>query len=238
MNNRKCPDCGLVNFAAAEECKRCSAPLDPRAAPAGFRAADFRHADPQDADAGAPEAARPRRGLLRRAGAVLGLTFALLIACHASLLLSSNPATYNEREQVGRAVRLIEESGFTREAFLLRRLTNFRTSDNWWNSYVGHGEAYAATNFPFEVVTLYPEFFNYPVDDVERAVILLHEARHLAGEGEEAACAAVWRDKARLGWTKEKYGHTRVWRNVHELTRRHAPRLFGCGQDGRQDCFK
>ena len=232
MNNRKCPHCGLVNFASAPECGRCDAPLEPAGARADSGDTFYSKASH------APEGGRPRRGLLQRAAAVLALTFALLVACHASLLLSSNPATFDEREQVDRAIALIERGGFTRETFLLRRLTSFRTSDNWWNAYVGHSDAYAATNFPFEVVTLYPEFFRYPADDVERAVILLHEARHLAGEGEEAACAAVWRDKARLGWTSEKYGQTRVWKNVNELTRRHAPQLFDCGEDGRQDCFE
>ena len=95
---------------------------------------------------------------------------------------------------------------------------------------------YAATNFPFEVVTLYPDFFAYAADDTERAVILLHEARHLGGAGEEEALASVWRDKRRLGWTRERYGQTRVWKNVSEFTRRYAPGLFRCGADGQQDC--
>jgi hypothetical protein len=73
---------------------------------------------------------------------------------------------------------------------------------------------------------------------VERAVVLLHEARHLSGAGEEEAFAGVWRDKARLGWTREKYGQTRVWKNVAEFTRRYAPKLFACGPDGQQDCYE
>lgn len=244
MKNSKCPGCGLVNFASAPQCKRCDAPLEPAYAHAPFdaRAASAFDAPPSRAfefeGAAAPAEGKRRRGLLRRALAVLTTTLVLLVGCHASLLFSSTAATYDEREQVERAVKLIEQAGFASEAFLLKRLTNFRTTDNWWNLYVGHGDAYAATNFPFEVVTLYPEFFRYPVDDVERAVILLHEARHLAGANEAAACADVWRDKARLGWTREKYGHTRVWRNVSELSRRHAPGLFDCGDDGKQDCYE
>lgn len=226
MNNRKCPGCGLVNFAATFECKRCGAPLGP-AAFAAF-----------ESEEGAPEEGERRRGLTRRAPAVLAVLAALLVGWHASLLFSSEAATYDERAQVTRSVGLIERAGFAREAFLLRRLTNFRTTDNWLNRYAGHAEAYASTNFPFEVVTLYPDFFHYPVDDVERAVILLHEARHLAGADEAEACASVWRDKARLGWTREKYGKTRVWQNVAELSRRHAPKLFDCGEDGKQDCYE
>jgi hypothetical protein len=49
------------------------------------------------------------------------------------------------------------------------------------HNYVGHQTAYAATNFPFAVVTLYPTFFKYAVDDIERATILLHESYHLLG---------------------------------------------------------
>ncbi|HEX8338922.1 MAG TPA: Ran-binding zinc finger domain-containing protein [Pyrinomonadaceae bacterium] len=242
MSNPKCPGCGLVNFASASACKRCDAPLEPAFAHAGTaeHAAAF-DAPPAPAfgfeDADAPAGGR-RRGLVRRALWVLGVTSVLLVGCHASLLFSSTAATYDEREQVERAVGLIEQAGFARETFLLKRLTNFRTTDNWLNSYAGHANAYASTNFPFEVVTLYPDFFRYPKDDVERAVILLHEARHLAGAGEEEACASVWRDKARLGWTREGYGETRVWQNVAELSRRHAPELFECGEDGRQDCYE
>ena len=236
MNNLKCAGCGLVNFPAASECKRCGAPLEPAFAHAAFGAAPARVFESEGADA--PAEGKGRRGLLRRALAVLAVTLTLLVMCHASLLFTSTAATHDERAQVERAVGLVERAGFTREAFLLRRLTNFRTTDNWLNSYAGHVEAYASTNFPFEVVTLYPDFFRYPADDVERAVILLHEARHLAGAGEEEACATVWRDKARLGWTREKYGETRVWQNVSELSRRYSPKLFDCGPDGDQDCYE
>ena len=227
MNNRKCRGCGLVNFADASECKRCGAPLDPSAAE------EFVWEDEALIEEG-----KNRRGLLRRALALLVVLAVLLVGWHASLLFTSTAATYDEAAQVARAVELIERAGFSREAFLLRRLTNFRTTDNWLNSYAGHANAYASTNFPFEVVTLYPDFFRYPVDDVERAVILLHEARHLSGAGEAEACASVWRDKARLGWTRDRYGATRVWQNVTELSRRHAPKLFDCGADRGQDCYE
>ena len=235
MSNRKCPGCGLVNFASASECKRCAAALEPSGAAAGDATFEVTHAFE---DGEALEEGKGRRSLLRRAAAVLCATLAVLVLCHGSLLWTSRAATVEQRIEVRRAVDIIERGGFGREAFLLRRLSNFRTSDNWWNNYTGHEEAYAATNFPFEVVTLYPDFFLYPVDDVERAVILLHEARHLSGAGEEEAFAGVWRDKARLGWTREKYGRTRVWKNVSEFTRRYAPRVFACGPDGGQDCYE
>jgi hypothetical protein len=53
----------------------------------------------------------------------------------------------------------------------------------------GHPTAYAATNFPFGVITIYPTFFKYPVDDIERATILLHESYHLFGDDEKFAAA-------------------------------------------------
>ena len=237
-SNPKCTDCGLVNFAYASECKRCGAALGvgdaafdaPRASEP--RAESFAGSDEFEEF----EEVKPRRGLLTRVAWILGVTCAVIVAWHGSLLLTSDAATMSQRLQVRGAVEVIERGGFSREAFLLRRLTCFRTTDNWWNRAVGHGEAYAATNFPFEVITLYPEFFKYPTDDTERAVILLHEARHLAGAGEEEAFKSVWRDKARLGWTREKYSETRVWKNVSDFTRRYAPELFTCGADGRQDC--
>jgi hypothetical protein len=234
MNNRKCAGCGLVNFASVSECKRCGAPLEPAYAHDASAAAPDCEAEGADVFA----EGKGRRSVLRRALTVPAVLLALLVGCHASLIFTSTAVTYDEREQVNRAVELIERAGFERETFLLRRLTNFRTTDNWLNSYAGHANAYASTNFPFEIVTLYPDFFRYPADDVERAVILLHEARHLAGADEAEACATVWRDKARLGWTREKYGKTRVWQNVTELSRRHAPGLFDCGDDGKQDCYE
>ena len=141
MNNSKCAGCGLVNFASAYDCKRCGAPLESAFAYAASGAA----APPAFEFEGAPEVAegKGRRSLLRRALTVLGVSFALLVGWHASLLFTSTPATYDERRQVERAVELIERGGFTSEALLLRRLTNFRTTDNWLTRYVGHPEAYA-----------------------------------------------------------------------------------------------
>ena len=238
-SNPKCADCGLVNFASAAECKRCGASLDVRdalrEAPHVFEPRADSFEDSEEFPEEFEEVTR-KRGLLTRVAWILTVTCALIVAWHASLLLTSDAASMDQRLQVRGAVELIERGGFSREAFLLRRLTCFRTTDNWWNRSVGHGDAYAATNFPFEIVTLYPEFFKYPTDDTERAVILLHEARHLSGAGEREAFASVWRDKARLGWTRENYSHTRVWKNVREFTQRYAPELFTCGADGKQDC--
>jgi hypothetical protein len=221
--NPKCTQCGLVNFAAAEECRRCGAYLG-----AGFAAEDF--------EGFAEGAGKKRRSLSRKVLSGFALSAFVLAGLHVSLLATSEAVSFDQKRTVERAVGLVERAGFAREAFLLRRLANYRTTDNWWNRRLGHADAYASTNFPFEVLTLYPDFFKYPSDDVERAVILLHEARHLAGDGEEEAFDFVWRNKSRLGWAEEQYGQTRVWKNVNEFTHKYAPQLFRCGEDGQQDC--
>lgn len=230
MNNRKCAHCGLVNFPTADECRRCGASLHTGAAGTEPAAATDDFAD----DGSSPP---PPRSLARRVAVAVVVANFLLLLCYISLLETSTPVTYDEKMLVHRAIDLIEQRGFAGDAFLLRRLASYRTTDNWWNRWLGHQDAYAATNFPFQVVTLYPEFFKYPIDDTERAAILIHEARHLAGAGEARAFAGVWRDKARLGWTKEHYGQTRVWRNVNEFTLKYAPQIPRCGgPEDRSDC--
>lgn len=230
MYSPKCPHCGLVNFASATECKRCRLALG-----AGFETFQTR-ASAAEFDDGA--GGRPKRSILRRVLAGFAAAGLLLFVAYISLLETSEAADYDERQAINRAIEVIEGAGFSKDAFLLRRLASYRTSDSWWNRWVGHGDAYAATNFPFEIVTLYPEFFSTASDDVERAVILLHEARHLAGAGEEEAFSSVWRDKQRLGYTRALYGRTKVFMNVWEFTMKYAPEQFQCGPDGQQDCVE
>lgn len=210
-----------MNWAEAAACKRCGAPLG-RA-----RAATEPDGEPAE---------RSLAGrLFRRALVVGGIVALFLVAAYVSLRVTSEPITDEQQELVDRAVALLDERGFADSTRLLR-LATYRSTDNWWNRHMGHREAYAAVNFPFQIVTLYPDFFMHPADDTERAVILLHESYHLAGGGEERAFSGVWRDKQQLGWTEEKYGRTRVWRTVREFTAQHAPALFSCGEDGRGDC--
>jgi hypothetical protein len=166
------------------------------------------------------------------------VTVTILVSTYLSLLVSSEGLEPEERQVVMSAVDVLEKAGFEREVFLLRHVVNFRSTDNWWNQYVGHQTAYAATNFPFEVVTLYETFFKYPVDNVERAAILLHEAYHLLGEDEESALQRVWIEKQRIGWTSSRYGHSRVWKNTREWTASGVPVLFRCGGDGQSDCLQ
>ncbi|MCA1816184.1 MAG: zinc finger Ran-binding domain-containing protein [Acidobacteria bacterium] len=233
MSSRKCPRCGMVNWADAGACKRCGAALAGGASPERERSSERAGGSGEEVE-DSPKGG----GLLRRAAVVFALVAVFMVAAYASLILTSEPASAEQRQLVERAIAVLEAKGLGDRTFALRHLASYRVTDNWWNRWIGHHEAYAATNFPFEVVTLYPDFFTQPTDDTERAVVLLHESYHLGGSGEEAAFTGVWRDKRRLGWTKEAYGHTRVWQNVREFTAQNAPALFRCGDDGKQDCLE
>ncbi|MEO6050633.1 MAG: hypothetical protein ABIP78_04795 [Pyrinomonadaceae bacterium] len=68
------------------------------------------------------------------------------------------------------------------------------------------------------------------MDDTERATILLHEARHLAGENEHDAYEFVWKNRKPLGWIEEKYAASVVWQNVRKQTRDNADNLFVCNR--------
>jgi hypothetical protein len=222
MNQLKCLNCGLTNFASAAACKRCGAARD--------LLTDLRD------DSRRAQEGHPARGAVRSAKRIVALTLLLLLAWHVSITFTSDSLTFDERQAVERATDLLEERGFAANAFLLRYLTRFRGSDSWWNRWTGHEQAYAATNFPFEVVTFYPDFYKVPIDDVERAAILLHESYHLFGYGEAGAFARAWQNKSQLGWTEDRYGHTKVWASVRENTALYAPELFRCGPNGTLDC--
>ena len=227
---QKCAGCGLVNTAADEVCRRCGAPLS-QVEFSGPLVEPERKDEPERPD-------KPRgRTLLKRVIWVVSATIVILIIFYASLLFSSDGLQADQQQKVQNAITILRQQGFSREAFVLGYLTTFRSTDNWLNSYVGHRDAYAATNFPFEVVTLYPEFFDTPVDDRERAAMLLHEARHLLGDGEDAALQITWKSKKQLGWTADKYRQTRVWDATEHLTREKFPYIFQCAPDGQTDCY-
>jgi hypothetical protein len=225
-SRQKCASCGLVNTRSDESCRRCGSPLT-----------DKDPAEQQPDLEAAEETSPQKRGFLKRLTWIVGATLIILLICYTSLLISSDGLQPDQREEVQKAIAVLDQHGFNREVFILRHLTVFRGTDNWWNRYVGHRDAYAATNFPFEVVTLYPEFFTVPVDDNERAAVLLHESCHLMGSGEEAALGATWRNKRQLGWTLDRYRQTRLWNATEQLTKAQFPYMFKCGPDGESDCF-
>ncbi len=159
-----------------------------------------------------------------------------IFAFHLSLLTSSSSVNDSEMQEIRAAIEVLEAKGFDREVFVLRNLTTFRGTDSWFNELVPRESAYASTNYPFGVVTVYPDFFEKTEDDVERAMILLHEAQHLQGADESGAYSFVWRNRKRLGWTVLAYGTTKTFVTIELLTRENAPELFGCGERLWSDC--
>jgi len=157
---------------------------------------------------------------------------------YSSMILSATPLSASEREQVDSSIKLLERRGFINEAYLLRDLATFRSNDNWLNASVSKENAFAATNYPFAIITLYPDFFIYTRDEVERAAILLHEARHLKGYGEEDAYEFVWRNRKYLGWTEEGYSDSAVWQSIRRQTKDYAPNLFVCDFNPYGDCTR
>jgi len=215
--NKKCPNCDLLNFCSAKTCPRCkTALIETENIPSkhNFLKSEF----------------------VRRVEVFLFAFAFTLCGFYISLVLSASPLNANEGIAVRRAIDILKEKGFNEEVFLLEHLTSFRSSDNWLNLSVKKENAYAATNFPFEVMTLYPEFFSRSIDDTERAAILLHEAKHLEGKGESAAYEYAWRNRKRLGWTSKKYGGSEIWLNVRSQTKEYAPNLFVCEAKPFGDC--
>ncbi|NNE66150.1 MAG: hypothetical protein HKN33_06250 [Pyrinomonadaceae bacterium] len=159
-----------------------------------------------------------------------------LASFYLSLLSTSQPVHSYQRAPISNAISILEAEGFAREVVLLRYVATFRTSDSWLNSFVPDENAYAATNFPFEVITLYPDFFNKATDDRERAAILLHEAQHLLGKTEKQAYEYVWKNRKALGWTQMAYGTTESYVTIELQTREFCPDLFVCTQNLWNDC--
>ncbi len=214
---KKCPDCKLVNYAAADACLRCGKGLiEAYAMPGG-------------------DTKNPAR-MVRRVLVFLAVSVAAIAVFYASLVFSAQPLGIQQMRSIEAAVDLLESKGFKGEAFLLRRVAIFRSEDNWLNASVEKENAFAATNFPFEIVTIYPDFFSYPVDDVERAAILLHEAKHLEGSDEKAAYEFVWRNREILGWKTERYQHSKILSQVRGQTREAVPNLFVCDINPYDDC--
>ena len=226
----KCAECGLGNPDSDLTCARCGKSLEAARLSRGIAATAN--------EAGISKGHSVRKILFASARRIISLVLVLLFVAYLSLVTTSNPVSAVEQEKVNTAIELLERKGFGSEAFMLRYLTRFRGSDNWWNQRVGHASAYAATNFPFFIVTLYPTFFAHTIDDTERAVILLHEAYHLKGYGEEKATEFTWKEKRNVGWTKEEYAQTPVWNSIKEGTYRYAPHMFQCGDTGTSDCVE
>lgn len=215
--SKKCVNCRLVNSPVAVRCARCEGIL-----------VESAKLKPTGRSVGRTILVRSAICALVCVGVVLGFYF--------SLVVSAKPLDIEQKYTVRQAIRVLRDKGFATEAMMLDNFTVYRSNDNWLNASVAKENAYAATNFPFEIMTLYPDFFTYPVDDVERAAILLHEAKHLQGQDEPEAYEFVWRNRAALGWTRDKYRMSPVWRNIRRQTRDTVPHLFVCGEANLGDC--
>lgn len=218
--NKKCPNCQLTNFANSKECVRCQS--------------DLREISVVSEDRLQNSFLKSK--IFRRAVICAVVCIFTLLAFYLSMIFTSSPVKPAEKEKVAAAIKILDEKGFSKEVFLLNYLTSFRSNDNWLNASTRLENAYAATNFPFEIMTIYPDFFDYPQDDLERAAILLHEAQHLKGADEKEAYEFVWRNRKQLGWTKENYASSSIWRNVRKQTKEFAPNIFVCEGTELGDC--
>lgn len=213
-----CPSCQLINFQNAKVCHRCN-----------FNLLTVSAENPEK---------RPfyKSKILKRGLICIVVLIFTLFGFYLSLIESSKHLSYDEKQTVYKAIAVLNERGFSGEVFYLKHLTTFRADDNWLNASVPKENAYAATNFPFEIMTIYPDFFTYPVDDTERAAILLHEAQHLKGADEKEAYKFVWENRKKLGWTSEFYGDSIIWLNVRLQTKEYLPDLFNCPDNIYADC--
>jgi hypothetical protein len=159
-----------------------------------------------------------------------------VLAFYLSLVSTSLPINSLEAAAKDRAIHILEKKGFEREVLLLKYSVTFRGTDHWLNTFTAKENAYASTNFPFQLVTLYPDFFSKAADDTERAMVLLHEARHLMGENENQAYAYVWKNRKRLGWSLRTHGTTITYATIEQQTRENAPELFNCPRKPWEDC--
>ncbi|NOT47807.1 MAG: hypothetical protein HOP17_08665 [Acidobacteria bacterium] len=212
---KKCLQCRLVNYPTANECVRCGSMLT----------IEFEKV-----------ASSFAQKLIGRAIFFLFVCFAAIAGFYASLVFSSKAMTYEQKRTIGESTDLLRSRGFTTEALILAHLATFRSTDNWLNASVVKENAFAAANFPLGIVTIYSDFFTYPADEVERAAILLHEAKHLQGADEKEAYEFVWRNRDKLGWTSEKYSESVVWNEIRKQTRDYVPGLFVCDVNPAGDC--
>ena len=203
---RKCANCNLFNEGSLANCRRCNLPLS--------ITGKYKSAKPFIS---------PYKGVFRR---IAIMCVVAIFGLYYSLSFTSEPISSEQEAMVLRAITILDEKGFYGKAFLLRRVTKFRATDNWINSKSEHPVAFAATNFPFEYITLYPDFFSKTTDDTERAVVLLHEAYHLMGKGEKIAFGETWKEKEAIGYTEAKYHGTKVWNNMVDYTKTYSPETF------------
>ncbi len=166
----------------------------------------------------------------------LKIFFLTIVIFYLSLIISSPSVGSDQEIVINRAISILEAKGFTKEVIILRHFTVFRNTDNWLNSSIGKENAFASTNFPFGIITIYPDFITKASDDTERAMILLHEAQHLQGKNEKEAYGYVWQNRQKLGWTLRTHGSTETFVTIELQTRENSPELFTCSDNLWKDC--
>src|SRR6185369_10771954 len=96
---------------------------------------------------------------------------ATLCLFHFSLIATSAPVSATNMQTITRAIDILEEKGFHREAFLLKHTATFRSTDHWLNRVILSENAYAATTFPVPLITLHPAFYPTTTPDPDRAMV-------------------------------------------------------------------
>src|SRR5260370_39741389 len=108
QSRQKCTSCGLVNAGADLACRRCGSPLTDDE-PTEL------HPSPEIAAGLDPK----KRGLLKRLTWIAGATLIALMVFYLSLLISSDGLQPDQREELRKAIAVLEQHGFNRETFIL-----------------------------------------------------------------------------------------------------------------------
>src|SRR6188508_1463632 len=105
--NRKCHQCGLINYLTAQDCVRCGSGLG----------------ESENISSNRPFL---KSALVRRAAVCMLVILGTVAAFYASLVLSASSLEREQRRTVEKAIAHLEKTGFGREAFLLRQVAVFR----------------------------------------------------------------------------------------------------------------
>src|SRR5882672_9855694 len=98
QSRRKCVQCGLVNTVSDELCRRCGNPL-----PEGEAT------EQRPSIEAAEQSGTKKRGLLKRLTWIVGATLFTLLICYVSLLISSSGLQPDQREEVQKAIAVLEQ---------------------------------------------------------------------------------------------------------------------------------
>ena len=161
--------------------------------------------------------------VLRTVGAVdRGVVVAILTTPYslASTCTSGTVTSHERPVLIRRRFRCSMEPASLGEASALRRVASFRRTDNWLDRHVGHPTAYAATNFPFGVITHLPHSSSgTPVDEDRRATIAASRVLSpLRCTMTKSALHRVWLAKRPIAMNRAPpWMRTRLWKNTQRM---------------------